>query len=658
MPVSNHSQPVTLSESLASRYEALARIAELIRYHPEERVLFQTCASELHQVVAFDGLSWFDPAAHWVQWHFLEPYDGALEALAVRDIPKEETVAWWVYQNQRPVITPLIDSETSFPLVAERLSRLGLRSLCALPLSTAHRKLGSLVFASHLDDAYSNEDQQFLSVVANQIAVAMDDARAQARLRLLLDITNRIVAKLELRDLLREIAASIRQFMQYDSVGVALPDPEDGELRLYAGDRAGYEEMSVGPASEQAQTVFRTGTPLIATKEEVVADPQGATANMSRCLYPLIIRERVLGVFGFGSSRENDFTEDDLTFLGQVANQIAVAVENAFAYGQVSELKDKLAQENVYLESEIRSEFYFKEIVENSDPLRRVLQEIEPVAPADSTVLIYGETGTGKELIARAVHNLSSRKSNAFVKLNCAAIPTGLLESELFGHEKGAFTGAIMQRVGRFELANRGTIFLDEVGEIPLELQPKLLRVLQEREFERLGSTRTLRSDARLIAATNRDLEAMANEQKFRSDLYYRLNVFPVRVPALRERPEDIPLLVRHFVQQFSRRLGKAIDAIPAETMTALTRYPWPGNIRELQNVIERAVILTTGPVLKVPSDELRAPARPAPAPPPAPLSTPNGHAAPTASRQHLRSALDESERQQIIAALEKSNWI
>src|ERR1700758_4600302 len=605
MPVSNHSQPVTLSGSLASRYEALARIAELIRYHPEEKVLFQTCASELHQVVAFDGLSWFDPAANWVQWHFLEPYDGALEALAVRDIPQEETVAWWVYQNQQPVVIPFIDRETSFPHVVERFYKLGIRSLCALPLSTAHRKLGSLVFASHLDDAYSNDDQQFLSVVANQIAVAMDDARAQARLKLLLDITNRIVTKLELRDLLREIVTSIRQFMQCDSVGVALPDPEDGELRRYAVDHAEYE-MSVGPASERAKVVFRTGKPLIATKEEVAADPQGALANLSLYLYPLIIRERVLGVLGFGTSRENAFTEDDLSFFSQVANQIALAVENSLAYGQLSELKDKLAQENVYLESEIRSELHFEEIVGNSEALRRVLQEIETVAPTDSTVLIYGETGTGKELIARALHNLSSRNSNTFVKLNCAAIPAGLLESELFGHEKGAFTGAITQRVGRFELANRGTIFLDEIGEIPLELQPKLLRVLQEREFERLGSTRTLRTDARLIAATNRDLKAMVEEQKFRSDLYYRLNVFPVRVPALRERREDIPLLVRHFVQQFSRRNNRVIETIPSETMQAFVRYHWPGNIRELQNVIERAVIISKGTMLNVPLGELQ----------------------------------------------------
>jgi formate hydrogenlyase transcriptional activator len=370
---------------------------------------------------------------------------------------------------------------------------------------------------------------------------------------------------------------------------------------------------------------------------------------------PLTGRGGVVGVLSLGAQRENAFSVSDLPFLTQVARQLALAIENALAYGEVSEQKQKLTLEKLYLEDELRSEGQFEEIIGRSESLRRVLDHIATVAPTDSTVLIYGETGSGKELIARAVHNLSARKSAAFVKLNCAAIPTGLLESEMFGHERGAFTGAISQRIGRFELANRGTIFLDEIGDIPLELQPKLLRVLQEREFERLGSTRTMRSDARLIAATNRDLDQLVAEGKFRSDLYYRLNVFPVRVPALRERPEDIPLLVRHFVQQFSRRLGKAIDAIPAETMTALTRYAWPGNIRELQNVIERAVILTNGPVLIVHIDDLRAPNGTA-------SSTSNGHAASaqisTASRQDLRSALEESERQHIMAALEQSNWV
>src|SRR5262249_30583319 len=256
------------------------------------------------------------------------------------------------------------------------------------------------------------------------------------------------------------------------------------------------------------------------------------------CRLPLVGRGRILGILGLGRLQDEEFTREEVDFLKQVAGQVTIAVENALAYRQIADLKDQLAQEKLYLEDEIRSEMNFEEIVGTSVALRRVLQQVETVAPTDSTVLIYGETGTGKELIARAIHNLSPRGQNAFVKLNCAAIPTGLLESELFGHEKGAFTGAVAQRIGRFELAHRGTVFLDEIGEIPLELQPKLLRVLQEREFERLGSARTLRTDARLIAATNRDLAAQVEEQKFRADLFYRLNVFPVQVPPLRERQE------------------------------------------------------------------------------------------------------------------------
>jgi formate hydrogenlyase transcriptional activator len=649
LPAMNEQKTVISNESGASRYEALIRFAEIIRSLPEEKDFFRTIASELHQVLSFDGLSQFDPAANWVQWHFLEPYNREFESRAVSAIPKEETVAWWVYRNQQPVSIQCIDCETPFPQVLERLSRLGIRSLCALPLTTAHRKLGSLVFVSHLDNAYSTEDQRFLSLVSDQIAVAMDDARAQQRLRLLLDITNRLVAKLELPDLLREIVGSIRELMGYEGAGVALPDCDDGELRRYVVDSPGLQ-MKSEHVPDLVKTVFRTGRPLNATKEELAADPRVPKQRNSLYLYPLISRDRVLGVFGVGSSRENAIIDDDLTFLGEVANRIALAVENALAYKQISELKDQLAQENVYLESEIRSELHFEDIVGNSEPLGRVLKEIETVAPADSTVLIYGETGTGKELIARALHNLSSRRSNAFVKLNCAAIPTGLLESELFGHEKGAFTGAIMQRVGRFELASRGTIFLDEVGEIPLELQPKLLRVLQEREFERLGSTRTLRTDARLIAATNRDLKAMVEEQKFRSDLYYRLNVFPIRLPSLRERKEDIPLLVRHFVKEFSRRNQRVIDTIPSETMQALIRYHWPGNIRELQNVIERAVLISKGPILNVSLAELKPDLSAAYGPSPA-----NGKSVP---RENLQDMVEWTERNQILRALEETNGV
>jgi formate hydrogenlyase transcriptional activator len=326
----------------------------------------------------------------------------------------------------------------------------------------------------------------------------------------------------------------------------------------------------------------------------------------SLCYLPLTTARRRLGALVFACKQPGAYDMADVDFLVQVANQVAVAVENALAFDEIEALRDQLHQEKVYLEEEVRTEQNFGQIVGESAALRRILMQVEAVAPTDSTALILGETGTGKELIARALHDLSPRRDRTFVKLNCAAIPTGLLESELFGHEKGAFTGAIAQKVGRFELAHRGTLFLDEVGDIPPELQPKLLRALQEQEFERLGSTRTVRVDVRLVAATNRDLAQMVADRHFRNDLYYRLNVFPVVLPPLRERREDIPMLARHFVQRFARRMGRRIESIPAPVLDALVHYPWPGNVRELENVVERAVILSPGPSLRIPLGDLR----------------------------------------------------
>jgi formate hydrogenlyase transcriptional activator len=645
---------VPTDQLVGARYESLIRVADSIRAQHDPQALFSVLVEELRPVIPFDAIAQYDESSSKVNWHLCEGY--RQHTPATSGIQFEETLPWWVFQNQRAAVIADVRRETRFSYTVEHLRKNGLRSASAFPLSTAHRRLGSLLIASQRVDAYSEEDVRFLSLVAGQIALAMDDAvnfqasrRAQERLELLLDLTNRVVSTLNLRELLRVIAADLRRVMQCDGVGMQLPDAEHGRLRIYALDFPGstdviHEGYEPPDAESTEAQVFRTGEPMLVGARELAENPVARDLGIqSVCSLPLTSRNRVLGVLCVGSYRENAFSQDDFTFLTQFARQVAIAVDNAVAYGQISELKDQLAQENLYLEDEIRSELNFAEVVGKSEALRRVLTLVETVAPTDSTVLIYGETGTGKELIARAVHNLSSRRSNAFVKLNCAAIPTGLLESEMFGHERGAFTGAIAQRVGRFELAHHGTVFLDEIGEIPLELQPKLLRVLQEREFERLGSTRTLRTDARLIAATNRDLEAMVNEQKFRPDLFYRLNVFPVRVPALRERPDDIPLLVRHFVQHFSRRMNKSIDTIPSDTMTTLVRYHWPGNIRELQNVIERAVILSTGPVLKVPTDELhpRADALP--------VSNPgNGN---------LQAVLDEAERQGILATLEKANW-
>jgi len=474
------------------------------------------------------------------------------------------------------------------------------------------------------------------------------------RLKLLLDLSNSIVSKLDLRDLLRDISASVRRLMHCDAVGFNLPDLETGELKLLALDFPGAkgflrEEMVPSPDSLVA-VAYNTGKPKTFRIGHDV--PTGESyfekeGLRSACWLPLASRTRVLGVLGLSRLEDIPFSRDDVSFLMQLASQVAIAVENALSYRQISELTNKLAQEKLYLEDEIRSEANFEDIVGKSQALHRVLKLVETVAPTDSTVLIFGETGTGKELIARAIHDLSSRNSNTFVRLNCAALPAGLLESELFGHERGAFTGAIAQRIGRLELANHGTLFLDEVGEIPLELQPKLLRVLQEQEFERLGGTRTIRTDVRLIAATNRGLARMVQEQKFRADLFFRLNVFPVELPPLRERAEDIPLLVRHFAEEFSRRMGRRVEAISSQTMNALREYQWPGNIRELQNVIERSVILSSGPSLNVPVAELHPRAMP--------MSANAAAPAKSTRRTPVRSILAEVDGSQIVRALEEA---
>ena len=477
------------------------------------------------------------------------------------------------------------------------------------------------------------------------------DERKQAedRLQLLLEVTNQVVSNLQLRDLLRAISGSIRRVMQCDCASLALPNAENKQLQLNVldfpeGKGFLHEEGVYSIEGSPYGTAFRTMKPLALHGpftewlDNPVIQSRISEGFKSLCFIPLIRQSRAIGTLNLGRLRGDAFTEEDLYFLGQVASQIAIAVENALEYGQVTEAKERLVEQKLYLEDEIRFEQNFEEIIGKSSRLKAVLESVRIVAPADSTVLIQGETGTGKEMIARAIHNLSPRKGQAFVKVNCAAIPSGLLESELFGHERGAFTGAIAQKIGRFELAHKGTLFLDEVGDIPLELQPKLLRVLQEQEFERLGSTRTQRIDVRLLAATNANLGQMVVEKKFRSDLYYRLKVFPIDVPPLRERRDDIPLLVRYFANKYARRMGKQIESIPKEAMDALSHYAWPGNIRELQNLMERAALLTSGPSLKVPLAEILV-----------------------GSDLHVHgdgNVLKQAEREQIVRALRESNWI
>jgi formate hydrogenlyase transcriptional activator len=461
-----------------------------------------------------------------------------------------------------------------------------------------------------------------------QLRCMQEDLKAEKdRLQLLLNLAAQFAPDMELRQLLRTASATIRRMTQCDLIAIHLPDKENGSLRLFTLDTCKDRDQTLRQGDNSGEAVceaFRT--------KGLMLTPEG-----TGYLMPLLRRSRILGVL------ELDWREGllhrEIDFLKQIADQVAIAIENAFAYAEVRQLKEQLSREKLYLEDENRSEQGFEEIVGRSSGIRAVLRNIELVAPTDATVLIYGETGTGKELVARAIHERSPRSSKPFVKLNCAAIPTGLLESELFGHEKGAYTGAIMQRIGRFESANHGTAFLDEIGEISLELQPKLLRVLQEREFERLGSARTIKTDARLIAATNRNLAACVQEGTFRADLFYRLNIFPIHVPALRERREDIPLLVRHFAQQCAHRMNRAIDAIASETMEALVRHPWPGNIRELQNVIERSVILSPGPVLRVPIAAL------------------DSHCIPDEEETRCRT-LKEAEREHIVSILKETNWV
>ena len=435
--------------------------------------------------------------------------------------------------------------------------------------------------------------------------------------RALLAVSEAIVAHRDLSVLFHELAGRLHQVVQFDGLSLVLHEAASNTMRLHvleASEPVPHPPVLDLPVEEDpAGLVWQDQRPLIMSSVTELGRWPGFLERVqpygvqSLCLLPLTTARRPLGALAFVSKQPSAYDTADMGFLQLVANQVAVAVENALAFQEITALKDQLSKEKAYLEEEARTEHNFEEIVGRSDALRRVLKQVETVAPTGSTVLIRGETGTGKELIARALHDLSPRRERTFVKLNCAAIPTGLLESELFGHEKGAFTGAISQKVGRFELAHKGTLFLDEVGDIPPELQPKLLRVLQEQEFERLGSTKTINVDVRLVAATNRDLSAMVADGCFRSDLYYRLNVFPLVLPPLRERHDDIPLLVRHFTQRFARRMGRRIEAIPSAVMEALTRYPWPGNIRELQNVIERAVILSPGPTLQVPLGDWEA---------------------------------------------------
>jgi formate hydrogenlyase transcriptional activator len=668
-----HNHSLALAESPArssDQLRLLIRVSEAIATHRDLTTLFRDLAGQLPSIVPFELIALFlhDAERNVMRVHMLGGADGERIPPGL-EVPVDGSFSGQVFTTQRPVSVRSRQEAARYPSTAALVDQIGVESFCMLPLTTTVRPLGAMGFGSSRAVAFDEAELEFLELVVRQVAVAVDNVlhdesvraaqqlltRERDRLQLLLEVNNAVVSRLNLDEVFTSVSSCLQRVIPHEHSSLLLYEPETRQFRKHVPHVEGKEvviedcQVDAQSARSPAGIAITTKRPALFAEDDLRAlAAESCIAKMvldggfkSVCSVPLLSHDRVLGALNIGSERAGAFSADDVELLGQVAQQIAIAVENGLAFREIAELKEKLNTEKLYLEDEIRTEHNFGEIVGQSPVLKQVLEQVAIVSPTDSTVLIQGETGTGKELIARAIHHLSGRRDRTFVKLNCAAIPTGLLESELFGHEKGAFTGAIAQRLGRFELAHGGTLFLDEVGDIPLELQSKLLRVLQEQEFERLGSTRTIRVDVRLVAATNRDLVAMVAEKQFRSDLYYRLNVFPIVNPPLRERQDDIPALVRYFTQKFARRMNKRIERIPTEALAALSAYSWPGNIRELENLIERAVIVSRGSRLEIPLSELEQAAR----------------LAATIEAPRRLTTLEEAEREHIRQALHEANW-
>ena len=659
------------TDNTARRYLALMEVSRVVASHRDVASLFNALADCLRQLINFHYLSvvLHDEKKAVMRMHVLRSRLPGNDSMG-EEYPVDGSPSGEVFRTQKALNVRDLGEIAHYPRVCELLREHEVRSFCSLPLTTAHRRVGALALGREQEGGYDETELEFAKLVAGQIAVALDNAlhyreavglqreleHERDRLQLVLDINNSVVANLGLRDLFQALSKSLRRVITYDSGSLLVPDGQYPDmLRIHALDfPAGrgfiQQDMLLSMSKSNPGKAFITGQPMLVGSGEgsvpftntsglhVVAS-EGLRSSL---VLPLTMNGRSVGVLTLGSRTECAFVQADIHFLQQLVQQIAIGVNNALQHHALSESRERIVEQKSYLEEEIRAEQDFEDIVGSSPALRAVLKQVDTVAPTDSTVIVEGETGTGKELVARAIHDRSPRRGRTFVKINCAAIPLGLLESELFGHEKGAFTGAIARKIGRFELAQNGTLFLDEIGDIPLELQPKLLRVLQEHEFERLGSTRTQKVDVRVIAATNLKLNALVAEGKFRSDLFYRLNIFPITVPPLRDRAEDVPLLARYFTSKYARRMNKRIDRIPEETLGAMSRYNWPGNVRELQNFIERAVILSTEGEFRAPLSALRefrenlAPTRP----------------------DDERPTLRELERSHILDALKASNWV
>jgi formate hydrogenlyase transcriptional activator len=609
--------------SASEIYEAVLSLSRLIAGRTDLEALLSGVRASLRRIVRFDhlGLVLHDPDSGTMQGRIVnEPGNPVISSLRM---PVEADPAGWVWLNQQPLILSSLDAETRWPeLISRARAEFGLSTIVLVPLTAGENRLGALGFCSVAPEPGPAE-MEFLERVATEFAVAVEGflarqaaVRERDRLRTLFDITNALVSKLGTNELFSAIGAQLSKLIPHDYSMLTVSNPESGRLDLYALHSTGIPFIDAlkgpfDPSGMPAAEVLATGKPVVAYAADIDRYPSPVFGRFvslgfrSICSVPLVAPNRTIGTLALCRMIEDTWSGDDVAFLVQVANHIAIAVENSLSYRELAEMKERLATEKLYLEDEIRLDHNIGNMVGEGLAFQSILKSVQIVAPTDSTVLILGETGTGKELVARAVHELSPRRKGSFVKVNCAAIPASLLESELFGYEKGSFTGAVAQKIGRFELAHKGTLFLDEIGEMPLELQPKLLRAIQDQEFERVGGTRTIRTDVRFVAATNRDLKAMVDENEFRADLYYRLHVFPLSVPPLRERREDIPLLTRYFVQKHAQRMGREIDKIPTSAMEALTRYDWPGNIRELQNVLERSVILTHGHTLQIAMPDL-----------------------------------------------------
>jgi len=606
--------------SRASRYQALLAISSALATERSEEGVLRSLPSLLSNVVAFDviALLMLDRSRDTLVLRAQDLRPGLVALELGTEIPYRGTQWERVIEEQVAIyISDLSGEVLTIPNPA------GAQSVYIAPVSTPSQKLGMLVFGALHKSEFNAEDIELMRSVTQHVSIALESALATAaaarerdRLSLLLEINNHVVTKLDMNELFHAAAASLRKYFASEITSFWLFDEHSSHLKrvfLDFPETRGYlADLSVADISQPRMSVMGARTAAILTMSEISelqpvwASKLQAESIVTVASVPLVARAGLLGTIYLGSRRENCFGEADLDLLRQVGDQIALALDNALAWGKLSASRDRLEEERVYLKSEIASEYNFENIVGKSEALQKVLSQVSIVAPTDSTVLLHGETGTGKELFARAIHNLSPRHERTFVRLNCAAIPSGLVESELFGHEKGAFTGALMQKRGRFELADGGTLFLDEIGDISLDLQPKLLRALQEHEFERLGSTKTIHVNVRLIAATHRDLQSMIRNNQFRKDLFYRLNVFPIEIPPLRERRGDIPLLVHYFVLRHSRQMQKRVRSVPKQAMEALVKADWPGNIRELENFIERCVIITQGDELNVPDAELK----------------------------------------------------